>query len=210
MPVSGAASKCALAASPTDSASCARADCTLPAAVCSLSFACESAVRAWATADAQARKAVEAVDAERIRYLQKLLVDAERDQVLAVHGMQHAARARRRHPAAAEHFQRAARLQRALRELFFELGGRDVPVRRQSVEAEIFKPHGRGTRGKSREVYRPESGEGRENPATRASQYSRADAAPRPTAVRRRRPRARPTRAPTDAAAATTPTPRRP
>jgi AcrR family transcriptional regulator len=36
----------------------------------------ESAVRAWATADSQARKAVEAVDAERIRYLQKLLVDA--------------------------------------------------------------------------------------------------------------------------------------
>lgn len=36
----------------------------------------ESAVRAWATADAQARKAVEAVDAERIRYLQKLLTDA--------------------------------------------------------------------------------------------------------------------------------------
>jgi len=36
----------------------------------------ESAVRAWATADAQARKAVEAVDTERIRYLQKLLVDA--------------------------------------------------------------------------------------------------------------------------------------
>jgi AcrR family transcriptional regulator len=36
----------------------------------------ESGVRAWATADAQARKAVEAVDAERIRYLQKLLVDA--------------------------------------------------------------------------------------------------------------------------------------
>jgi AcrR family transcriptional regulator len=36
----------------------------------------ESAMRAWATADAQARKAVEAVDAERIRYLQKLLVDA--------------------------------------------------------------------------------------------------------------------------------------
>jgi len=36
----------------------------------------ESAVRAWATADGQARKAVEAIDAERIRYLQKLLVDA--------------------------------------------------------------------------------------------------------------------------------------
>ncbi|WP_428665498.1 TetR/AcrR family transcriptional regulator [Reyranella sp.] len=36
----------------------------------------ESAVRAWATANAQARKAVETVDAERIRYLQKLLVDA--------------------------------------------------------------------------------------------------------------------------------------
>jgi len=36
----------------------------------------ERAVRAWATADAQARKAVEAVDAERVRYLQKLLVDA--------------------------------------------------------------------------------------------------------------------------------------
>lgn len=36
----------------------------------------ERAVRAWATADLQARKAVEAVDAERIRYLQKLLADA--------------------------------------------------------------------------------------------------------------------------------------
>lgn len=36
----------------------------------------ERAVRAWATADLQARKAVEAVDAERIRYLQKLLIDA--------------------------------------------------------------------------------------------------------------------------------------
>lgn len=36
----------------------------------------ESAMRAWATVDVQARKAVEAVDAERIRHLQKLLVDA--------------------------------------------------------------------------------------------------------------------------------------
>jgi AcrR family transcriptional regulator len=36
----------------------------------------ESAVRAWATADARARKAVQAVDAERTRYLQKLLIDA--------------------------------------------------------------------------------------------------------------------------------------
>jgi AcrR family transcriptional regulator len=36
----------------------------------------ESAVRAWATADAQARKAVEAVDVERIRYIRKLLIDA--------------------------------------------------------------------------------------------------------------------------------------
>jgi AcrR family transcriptional regulator len=36
----------------------------------------ERAVRAWATADTRARAAVEAVDAERIRYLRKLLIDA--------------------------------------------------------------------------------------------------------------------------------------
>jgi AcrR family transcriptional regulator len=36
----------------------------------------ERAVRAWATTYIPARKAVEAVDAERIRYLQKLLIDA--------------------------------------------------------------------------------------------------------------------------------------
>ena len=36
----------------------------------------ERAVRAWATFDAQAKSAVEAVDAERIRHLRKLLVDA--------------------------------------------------------------------------------------------------------------------------------------
>jgi len=36
----------------------------------------ERAVRAWATADARARAAVEAVDAERIRYLRKLLIEA--------------------------------------------------------------------------------------------------------------------------------------
>jgi AcrR family transcriptional regulator len=36
----------------------------------------ERAVRAWATADARAREAVEAVDAERIRYLRKMLIDA--------------------------------------------------------------------------------------------------------------------------------------
>lgn len=35
----------------------------------------ERAVRAWATADARARAAVEAVDVERIRYLRKLLID---------------------------------------------------------------------------------------------------------------------------------------
>lgn len=43
----------------------------------------ETAVRAWATADAQARKAVEAVDAERVRYLRKLLVDAGIDPAVA-------------------------------------------------------------------------------------------------------------------------------
>ncbi|CAN5188158.1 TetR/AcrR family transcriptional regulator [soil metagenome] len=43
----------------------------------------ESAVRAWATADAQARKAVDAVDAERVRYLRKLLVDAGIDPAVA-------------------------------------------------------------------------------------------------------------------------------
>ncbi len=36
----------------------------------------ERAVRAWATFDEQANSAAEAVDAERIRYLQDLLVDA--------------------------------------------------------------------------------------------------------------------------------------
>jgi AcrR family transcriptional regulator len=36
----------------------------------------ESAVRAWATADAAARKAVEAVDVERILYIRKLLINA--------------------------------------------------------------------------------------------------------------------------------------
>ncbi len=36
----------------------------------------ERAVRAWATADGRARAAVGAVDAERIRYLRKLLIDA--------------------------------------------------------------------------------------------------------------------------------------
>src|SRR5580658_8170485 len=36
----------------------------------------ERAVRAWATADGRARAAVEAVDAERTRYLRKLLIDA--------------------------------------------------------------------------------------------------------------------------------------
>ncbi len=36
----------------------------------------ERAVRAWATADGGARAAVEAVDAERVRYLRKLLIDA--------------------------------------------------------------------------------------------------------------------------------------
>lgn len=36
----------------------------------------ERAVRAWATADTRARAAVEAVDAERTRYLRKLLIDA--------------------------------------------------------------------------------------------------------------------------------------
>jgi len=36
----------------------------------------ERAVRAWATFDEQANSAAEAVDAERIRHLQKLLVDA--------------------------------------------------------------------------------------------------------------------------------------
>jgi AcrR family transcriptional regulator len=36
----------------------------------------EGAVRAWATANAQARKAVEAVDAERVRYLRDLMIEA--------------------------------------------------------------------------------------------------------------------------------------
>jgi AcrR family transcriptional regulator len=36
----------------------------------------EVAIRAWAFADADARAAVDAVDAERVRYLQKLLIEA--------------------------------------------------------------------------------------------------------------------------------------
>jgi hypothetical protein len=40
-------------------------------------------VRAWATADGRARAAVEAVDAERIRYMRKLLIDAGVDASVA-------------------------------------------------------------------------------------------------------------------------------
>jgi AcrR family transcriptional regulator len=36
----------------------------------------ENAIRAWAFADAEARAAVDAVDAERVRYLEKLLIEA--------------------------------------------------------------------------------------------------------------------------------------
>jgi AcrR family transcriptional regulator len=43
----------------------------------------ESAVRAWATADRQARAAVEAVDVERIGYLRKLLIETGVDPSVA-------------------------------------------------------------------------------------------------------------------------------
>lgn len=43
----------------------------------------ESGVRAWATADPQARAAVEAVDVERIRYLRKLLIETGVDPSVA-------------------------------------------------------------------------------------------------------------------------------
>jgi len=43
----------------------------------------ERAVRAWATADRHARAAVEAVDAERLRYLRKLLIESGVDPNLA-------------------------------------------------------------------------------------------------------------------------------
>jgi AcrR family transcriptional regulator len=43
----------------------------------------ESAVRAWATADRRARAAVDNVDAERLRYLEKLLVEAGIDAATA-------------------------------------------------------------------------------------------------------------------------------
>ena len=43
----------------------------------------ESAVRAWATADPQARAAVEAVDVERIGYLRKLLIETGVDPSVA-------------------------------------------------------------------------------------------------------------------------------
>jgi AcrR family transcriptional regulator len=43
----------------------------------------ERAVRAWATADGRARAAVEAVDAERIRYMRKLLIAAGVDASVA-------------------------------------------------------------------------------------------------------------------------------
>jgi AcrR family transcriptional regulator len=39
----------------------------------------ETAVRAWATVDRQVRAAVDSVDAERVRYLEKLLVEAGLD-----------------------------------------------------------------------------------------------------------------------------------
>jgi AcrR family transcriptional regulator len=43
----------------------------------------EIAVRAWATAEPKAREAVDAVDAERVRYLRKLLIDAGIDATAA-------------------------------------------------------------------------------------------------------------------------------
>jgi AcrR family transcriptional regulator len=43
----------------------------------------ESAVRAWAVADAKARAAVETVDTERVRYLTKLLIETGLDPVTA-------------------------------------------------------------------------------------------------------------------------------
>jgi AcrR family transcriptional regulator len=43
----------------------------------------ESAVRAWATSNPQARKAVETVDAERVRYLRNLMIDAGVDSDIA-------------------------------------------------------------------------------------------------------------------------------
>jgi len=55
------------------------ADDRLEALLCrafSVGSGLERAVRAWATADARARAAVEVVDAERIRYLRTLLIGA--------------------------------------------------------------------------------------------------------------------------------------
>jgi hypothetical protein len=43
----------------------------------------ESAVRAWAVADRKARAAVDTVDAERVRYLKNLLVEAGVDPDIA-------------------------------------------------------------------------------------------------------------------------------
>lgn len=43
----------------------------------------ENAIRAWAFADADARAAVDAVDAERVRYLEKLLIEAGVDPASA-------------------------------------------------------------------------------------------------------------------------------
>jgi hypothetical protein len=73
----------------------------------------------------------------------------EADQVLLVYGVNQAARARGCHPAAAEHLKGTAGLQGARGELFFQLGSRERPVSRQTIDDEILEPHGRGAAEKS-------------------------------------------------------------
>ena len=74
---------------------------------------------------------------------QQLLLDAERDQVLAVRGVHEALAGARVHPAAALHVEAAARLQRALCEFLFQLSRSNRPVGRQAIDDQILEPHGR-------------------------------------------------------------------
>src|SRR6185436_9480991 len=97
---------------------------------------------------------------------QELLIDAERQQMLLIHRVEQAPGARRRHPSAARHVERAARRQRTPCELLFKLRGRDRPVRGQPIDDEILEPHDRGSR-KGRAVY----GSSLRAPVLRARRY---------------------------------------
>src|SRR5690606_14592372 len=86
---------------------------------------------------------------------QQLLFNAERDQVMPVAGVHVALRDARVHPAARLHVERPAGLQRMPRAGFFQLGCGNRPFGCETINDEIFEPHGERTaRAQRRESQR--------------------------------------------------------